>query len=255
MKKSSHWSVMALFLLTPPLMWIHTPPKIKATPGKINMEPFCKGKSSSFQTIIFQVRAVNWGGGVYPNKSMVSGCMCFFLESKGLVFAFWFLGSVGGFGHPSDPPGIKLVAWQVNSYGLLYPILVIGRRGVSGTFTILGSGRFTYIEWLIYMVYLPEWLIYMVHVGKYTIVPWWMLWIGSKHHPAAAMVGTHDRFLFLPFLGVIKVILHILGCSWNLDFFHGLFGVQGWMVGLNSNKEVNMLIETQKCLLHYDARH
>ena len=48
-------------------------------------------------------------------------------------FAFGFLGSVGGFGHPSDPPGTKLVAWQVNSFGLLYLILAIGRRGVSGT--------------------------------------------------------------------------------------------------------------------------
>ena len=28
-----------------------------------------------------------------------------------------------------------------------------------------------------------------------------MLWIGSKkHHPAAAVVGTHDRILLLPFL-------------------------------------------------------
>ena len=43
----------------------------------------------------------------------------------------------------------------------------------------------------------------MVHVGKYTSVMDVMGWL-SKHHPAAAMVGTHDRFLLLPFLGVIK---------------------------------------------------
>ena len=91
-------------------------------------------------------------GGV-PEQIMVSGYV-FFLIQRGCFFLP--LGFLESGQHPSDPPGTKLVAWQVNSFGLQYPILVIGRRG--------GQGPCLALTILVWYMYLHEWLILMVYL-------------------------------------------------------------------------------------------
>ena len=160
--------------------------------------------------------------------------MFFFLIQRGCFF-FGFLGRVfGDFGHPSDPPGIKLVAWQVNSFGLLYPILVIGRRVFQGPLPSLGVVNLpTFNGWFIWYTYLHEWLIYMVNVGKYTSPMDVMGWFRT---PPCCCHGGNPRPVFVP---------SIFMCFLNLDFSIGCWGSTGEWWKLNSNKEVNMLIETK----------